>query len=240
MENAFWNGKAVFYGNGGTNFYSLAGALDVAAHELGHGVVSNTANLEYYGQSGAINESYADIFGAMVDRDDWRIGEDITRTSFSPSGALRDMADPHNGGTSLSQPYWQPKTVSEMYTGSQDNGGVHINSGIGNHAYYLYATAVTKQKAEQVFYKALTDYLTMTSKFIDFRIAVVQAATDLYGASSTEVTKAGEAFTAVGIQQEEQIEKYQDYSVNDGQEYLLNYNTNSTYPGTLYRTSGNR
>ena len=238
MENAFWNGKAVFYGNGGTNFYSLAGALDVAAHELGHGVVSNTANLEYYGQSGAINETYADIFGAMVDRDDWRIGEDITRTSYSPSGALRDMADPHNGGTSLSQPYWQPKSTSEMYTGSQDNGGVHVNSGIGNHAYYLFATAVTKEKAEQVFYKALTDYLTMTSKFIDFRIAVVQAATDLYGSSSTEVAKAKEAFTAVGIQQEEQVEKIQDYTVNAGQEYLLNYNTSSSYPGTLYRTSG--
>lgn len=238
MENAFWNGKAVFYGNGGTSFYSLAGALDVAAHELGHGVVSTTANLEYYGQSGAINESYADIFGSMVDRDDWRIGEDITKTSYSPSGALRDMADPHNGGTSLSQPYWQPKSVSEMYTGSQDNGGVHINSGIGNHAYYLYATAVTKEKAEQVFYKALTDYLTMTSKFIDFRIAVVQAPADLYGASSTEVTKAKEAFTAVGIQQEEQVEKIQDYTVNAGQEYLLNYNTSSSYPGTLYRTFG--
>ncbi len=238
MENAFWNGKAVFYGNGGTSFYSLAGALDVAAHELGHGVVSNTANLEYYGQSGAINESYADIFASMVDRDNWRIGEDITRTSYSPSGALRDMADPHNGGTSLSQPYWQPKSVSEMYTGSQDNGGVHINSGIGNHAYYLYATAVSKEKAEQVFYKALTDYLTMSSKFIDFRIAVVQAATDLYGASSDEVTKAKEAFTAVGIQQEEQVEKIQDYTVNNGQEYLLNYNTSSSYPVTLYRTHG--
>lgn len=238
MENAFWNGKAVFYGNGGTSFYSLAGALDVAAHELGHGVVSNTANLEYYGQSGAINESYADIFGSMVDRDDWRIGEDITRTSYSPSGALRDMSDPHNGGTSLSQPYWQPKSVSEMYTGSQDNGGVHVNSGIGNHAYYLFATAVTKEKAEQVFYKALTDYLTMTSKFIDFRIAVVQAATDLYGASSTEVTKAREAFTAVGIQQEEQVEKIQDYTVNAGQEFLLNYNTSSSFTGTLYRTAG--
>ncbi|MBE0676861.1 MAG: M4 family metallopeptidase, partial [Bacteroidales bacterium] len=238
MENAFWNGKAVFYGNGGTSFYSLAGALDVAAHELGHGVVSTTANLEYYGQSGAINETYADIFGAMVDRNDWQIGEDITRTSYSPSGALRNMADPHNGGTSISQPYWQPKSTSEMYTGSQDNGGVHVNSGIGNHAYYLFASAVTKEKAEQVFYKALTDYLTMTSKFIDFRIAVVQAATDLYGASSTEVTKAKEAFTAVGIQQEEQVEKIQDYTVNAGQEYLLNYNTSSSYPGTLYRTAG--
>jgi len=115
---------------------------------------------------------------------------------------------------------------------------VHINSSIGNHAYYLYATAVTREKAEQVFYKALTDYLTMTSKFIDFRIAVVQAATDLFGASSTEVTRAKEAFTAVGIQQEEQVDKIQDYDVNAGQEYLLNYNTNSSYPGTLYRTSG--
>lgn len=239
MENAFWNGKAVFYGNGGSTFYSLAGALDVAAHELGHGVISTTANLEYYGQSGAINETYADIFGAMVDRNDWQIGEDITRTSYSPSGALRNMADPHNGGTSISQPYWQPKSTSEMYTGSQDNGGVHVNSGIGNHAYYLFATAVTKEKAEQVFYKALTDYLTMTSKFIDFRIAVVQAATDLYGASSTEVTKAREAFTAVGIQQEEPVEKIQDYTANTGQEYLLNYNISSSYTGTLYRTAGN-
>lgn len=238
MENAFWNGKAVFYGNGGTSFYSLAGALDVTAHELGHGVISNTANLEYYGQSGAINESYADIFGSMVDRNDWRIGEDITKTSYSPSGALRDMADPHNGGTSLSQPYWQPKSVSEMYTGSEDNGGVHTNSGIVNHAFYLYATAVTKEKAELIFYKALTDYLTMTSTFIDLRIAVIQAATDVYGASSTEVTRAKEAFTSVGIQEEQQVEKIQDYDVNAGQEYLLNYNTSSSYSGTLYRTSG--
>ena len=237
MENAFWNGKAVFYGNGGTSFTSLAGALDVAAHELGHGVVSNTANLEYYGQSGAMNESYADIFGSMVDREDWLIGEDITRTSFSPSGALRNMSDPHNMGTSLSQPYWQPKTVTEMYLGNEDNGGVHINSGIGNYAYYLYATAVTKEKAERVFYKALDDYLTSTSQFIDWRIAVMQAASDLYGASSQEVVKAGEAFTAVGIQQEEQVEKTQDYSVNDGLEYLLSYDTYEGDTKTLYRSS---
>ncbi|MBN1596772.1 MAG: peptidase M4 family protein, partial [Bacteroidales bacterium] len=171
MENAFWNGKAVFYGNGGDAFKTLAGALDVTAHELGHGVVSNTANLEYYGQSGAINETYADIFGSMVDREDWYIGEDITKTSFSPSGRLRDMSDPHNGGTSLNDPYWQPKHVSEMYVGTQDNGGVHINNGIGIHAYYLYATATSKEIAEKVFYKALTDYLTTKSQFIDFRIA---------------------------------------------------------------------
>lgn len=237
MENAFWNGKAVFYGNGGSSFSPLAGALDVAAHELGHGVVSSTANLEYYGQSGAINESYADIFGAMVDRNDWLIGEDITKTSFSPSGALRNMADPHNRGTSISQPYWQPKTVSEMYLGSQDNAGVHINSGIVNYAYYLYATAVTREKAEKVFYRALENYLTTTSKFIDLRIAVTQAASDLYGSSSPETVKAGDAFTAVGIQEQQPVEKTKDYTVNPGQEYLLSYDTDNSDPSTLFRSS---
>lgn len=130
MENAFWNGQAAFYGNGGVNFKPLAGALDVTAHELGHGVISNTANLDYLGQSGAINETYADIFGAMVDREDWLIGEDIIKLASYPSGALRSMSDPHNSGTT-SDDYWQPKHVSEMYIGDQDNGGVHINSGIG-------------------------------------------------------------------------------------------------------------
>ena len=181
MENAFWNGQAVFYGNGGDHFLPLAGGLDVAAHELGHGVVSNSANLEYLGQSGAMNESFADIFGSMVDRDDWLIGEDITKTIFSPSGALRNMADPHNMGDNT-RPYWQPSHVSEMYLGENDNGGVHLNSGIGNRAFYLYATDISKDKAEQVYYRALTEYLTKTSQFIDLRIAVMQSAIDLYGA----------------------------------------------------------
>jgi PKD repeat protein len=161
------------------------------------------------------------------------IGEDITRTTFSPSGALRNMADPHNMGNS-GDSYWQPKHVSEIYLGNDDNGGVHINSGIGNYAYYLYATAVSKDKAEKVFYKALNDYLTKTSQFIDLRIAVVQSASDLYGETSQEVIKAGEAFDAVGIYEEEQIDKTQDYNVNPGQEYLLSYNTSSSYPNTLY------
>lgn len=237
MENAFWNGQAVFYGNGGTHFKALAGALDVAAHELGHGVVSNTANLEYYGQSGAINESYADIFGSMVDRDDWLIGEDIVRTAYYPSGALRNMADPHNGGTS-SDDYWQPKHTSEMYLGEQDNGGVHINNGIGSHAYYLFATAVTKERAEQVFYRALTTYLKSTSQFIDFRIAVIQAATDLYGTIAPQVVdKAAEAFDAVGIYEEEQVDPARDYDTNPGEAFLLSYDTNIDDPVTLYRST---
>ena len=236
MENAFWNGKAVFYGNGGNYFKPLAGALDVAAHELGHGVVTNTANLEYYGQSGAINETYADIFGSMVDRDDWLIGEDITKTTFSPSGALRNMADPHNMGNS-SNSYWQPKHLSEMYLGSNDNEGVHINSGIGNYVYYLYATAVTKDKAEKVFYRALNNYLTKISQFIDFRIAVIQSAVDLYGSNSQESLKAAEAFDKAGIYEEVQVDKTQDYNMNPGLEYLLSYDTDNADPVTLYLSS---
>lgn len=237
MENAFWNGKAVFYGNGGSAFKPLPGALDVAAHEFGHGVVSNTANLEYYGQSGSINESYADIFGSMVDREDWYIGEDVTKTSFSPSGRLRDMSDPHNWGSSLSDPYWQPAHVSEMYLGDQDNGGVHVNSSIGNHAYYFFATATSKETAEQVFYKALTNYLTSKSQFIDFRIAVVQSAKDLYGEASNEVTAAKNAFDAVGIYDEETVNPEQDLPINPGNEYLLICNTYSSDYNTLYRAT---
>lgn len=237
MENAFWNGKAAFYGNGGSSFKPLAGALDVTAHELGHGIVSSTANLEYTGQSGAINETYADIFGTMVDNEDWLVGEDIVRPASFPSGALRNMADPHNTGNSINDPYWQPNHISEMYLGDEDNGGVHINSGIGNYAYYLYATDITREKAEQVFYRALVYYLNKTSRFIDLRIAVIQAATDLYGSSSQEVSKAAEAFDNVGIYEDEQVNYAQDFPVNPGQNYLLSYDTNESDPATLYKSS---
>lgn len=239
MANAFWNGKAAFYGNGGNMFKPLAGALDVAAHELGHGVVSTSANLEYYSQSGAINETFADIFGSMVDREDWNVGEDITKDGHP----LRNMQDPANGKKDVFDG-WQPKHMSDLVTDSvldnfnnRDNEGVHINSGIGNHAYYLYATAVTKDKAEQVFYRALTVYLTKTSKFIDFRIAVVQAAKDLYGNDSNEALKAAEIFDKVGIYEEQQTDYNQDYPENPGEEYLICYNTDMLDYYTLYLTN---
>ncbi len=199
MDNAFWNGAAMFYGNGATDFLPLAGGLDVAGHEMTHGVVQNSANLEYQGESGALNESFADIFGSMIDRNDWLIGEDVVKLSAFPSGALRSMQDPHNGGSSLNSPGYQPRHVNEQYTGTQDNGGVHINSGIPNWAFFKFATAVTKDKAEKVYYRALTVYLTKSSQFVDERIAVIQAATDLYGANSAEVSAAATAFDQVGI-----------------------------------------
>jgi len=201
FDNAFWSGQAMFYGNGGNYFKPLAGALDVCAHELGHAVDETSANLEYQYESGAINESYSDIIGAMVERVNWKIGEDIMKPGVSgfPSGAMRDMSNPHNGGSSFDDPCYQPAHVSEKYTGSQDNGGVHINSGIGNYAYYLYAQAVGLEKGEKTFMRALFNYLTRSSQFIDFRLAVIQAAKDLYGNQSAEVTAAGNAFDAVGI-----------------------------------------
>ncbi|MBA3620644.1 MAG: M4 family metallopeptidase, partial [Acidothermales bacterium] len=133
MRNAFWNGEAMVFGDG------FAGADDVVAHELTHGVTQSTGGLLYYYQSGAINESMSDVFGELVDLTDgfdlpgtqrrWRIGED------TPFGAIRDMRDP----TRYEQP---PRMRSLRYTGDRnfaDNGGVHVNSGVGNKAAYLIA-----------------------------------------------------------------------------------------------------
>ena len=198
MQNAFWNGAAMWYGNGGDIFKPLARGLDVGGHEMTHGVVEKTANLEYQDESGALNESFADVFGAMIDRDDWKMGEDVMQPGVNPNNALRDLQDPHNGVSSNSS-WWQPKHTDEQYTQSDDNGGVHINSGIPNHAFYLFAVSsgVGKDKAEQVYYKALDDYLVKSSQFVDLRIAVEQAATDLYGAAVSNA--ASSAFAAVGI-----------------------------------------
>ena len=79
-----------------------------------HGVIQSTANLEYQGESGALNESFADVFGTMIDRDDWKIGEDVVKTSFFPSGALRDLENPHNGApTNNFDKGWQPRHYNE-------------------------------------------------------------------------------------------------------------------------------
>ncbi len=207
FDNAFWNGEYMGYGSGGTYFKPLAGGLDVAGHEMTHGVVENTANLDYNGQSGAINESMADCFGAMVERktgaDLWRLGEDVMKGSYYPTGALRDLSNPNNGGKSLNDDGYQPATMTQYYTGSQDNYGVHINSGIPNNAFYRFATAsgMTKEKAEMVYYRALTIYLTRTSKFLDLRRAIIQSATDLKskGITDSDIAAAKTAFDAVGI-----------------------------------------
>ena len=221
LENAFWNGEAMWYGNGGSTFKRLARGLDVGGHEMTHGVVEKTANLEYQDESGAMNESFADIFGAMIDRDDWKIGEDVMQSGVNPTGCLRDLSNPNNGVASNS-PWWQPKQMSEKYLGTDDNGGVHINSGITNRAFYLFANnaSVGKDKAEQVYYKALRDYLVKSSKFIDLRIAILQAANDLYGSSVAQI--AGSAFDAVGILGNQPAGNYLgQLNPNPGSEFII-------------------
>lgn len=225
LDNAFWSGTAMFYGNGNTDYTALAKSLDVAGHEMSHGVIQNTANLEYIGQSGALNESFADVFGAMIDRDDWRLGEEVVKLNVFPSGALRDLSNPHNGGNDLGDRGWQPAHMNEFQnlpnTPEGDNGGVHVNSGITNHAFFLIASNIGKEKAEQIYYKALKDYLVKSSQFIDMRLAVEKAATDLHGAGSAEVNAVKSGFDAVGIGAGQGGDYEEDIETNTGDDFII-------------------
>ncbi|MFC7440706.1 M4 family metallopeptidase [Laceyella putida] len=195
-DNAAWDGKQMVYGDGdGTEFkVPFSTALDVIGHELTHAVTESTANLQYQDESGALNESLSDIFGAMVDADDWDMGEDLGKT-------LRSMSDPKK--------YGQPDNYKDYVKTPDDNGGVHTNSGINNKAAYLLAdggsedgvsvVGIGRDKTAKIYYQALTKYLTSTSDFAMMRQAAVQAATDLYGASSSEVQSVKDAYTTVGV-----------------------------------------
>jgi Zn-dependent metalloprotease len=234
MENAYWNGQFMAFGNGGSIFDPLAGALDITAHEMTHGVTEHTANLEYLNQSGALNEAFSDIFAAMVDRDDWLLGEDVTRVSNDfPSGALRDMQDPHNGSSSGS-PAWQPRHMDEFVTLPEtvDNGGVHINSGIVNHAAYLLSEDIGRDKAERIFYDALSTKLTRQAKFIDFRLAIIRSAQELYGAA--EAASCGSACDQVGILDGNPTGDPSDYPPVDGDDRMLFVNTDPFLPAPLW------
>lgn len=200
-NNAAWIGTQMVYGDGdGTTFIPLSGGLDVVGHELTHAVTESTANLIYQDESGALNESLSDIFGAMMDRDDWLIGEDIYTPNIS-GDALRSMEDPASLG--------DPDHYSKRYTGTQDNGGVHTNSSINNKAAYLLSEGGThygvtvngigRSATEKIYYRALTMYLTSSATFSQMRQAAIQAATDLYGAGSAEVQSVQKAYDAVGV-----------------------------------------
>ena len=201
MENAYWNGVLMAYGDGGESIGSLAAALDVAAHEMTHGIIEKTVNLEYLFQSGALNESFADIFGAMVDSDDWLLGEDIVNSEYYPSGAMRDLQNPHNGDEPDGW-NWQPAHMDEYrdLEEDEDNGGVHINSGIPNRAAYLLSEAIGRDKAARIYYRILNaSYLTPRSQFVDCRLAAERAARDLFGDDSPELQAVQDAYDTVGI-----------------------------------------
>jgi bacillolysin len=213
LDNAFWNGTFMVYGDGGNIFSPLAGCLDVAGHETTHGVIESSAGLIYENQSGALNESFADVFGAMIDNDeynnndnnsDWKLGENCTLVN---PFYLRDMANPPSG-LGGGQPAHMNDYQNLPNTQDGDNGGVHINSGIPNRAAYLIAegltteglgTSIGRAQTQQIYYLALTSYLTQSSQFIDARRALIQAAEDLHGANSTQTQAVADAFDAVGV-----------------------------------------
>jgi bacillolysin len=192
MDNAYWNGRAFFCGNGAEAFTPLAEALDVAAHEVMHGVTEYTANLIYQDESGALNESMSDFFACMVDRDDWLMGEDIMRPGMG--SALRDLAQP--GNSRVLSPL--PSNMDQYDHTTEDYGGVHTNCGIPNRAAYLVANAIGRDKAEKIYYRALTNYMTRQTRFIDARKSLEQSAIDLYGGGA-ELDAVKAAFDEVKV-----------------------------------------
>ena len=210
-NNAFWNGQFMTYGDGDGSTFTPLVTMDIAAHEITHGVTERTAGLIYQNESGALNESMSDVFGAMVERYEnggtinnqtWQIGEDAY-TPGTSGDALRSMSDTHASG--------DPDHYSERYTGSGDNGGVHINSGIPNYAFYLLSEGGTNHvsnvtvsgiganAAEKIFYRALTVYMTTSTNFSGARTATLNAASNLYGSSSSQYTATQTAWCAVGV-----------------------------------------
>lgn len=191
--NAFWvdEQQLMVFGDG----LSFAASLDVIAHEMAHGVTSHSANLVYEGQSGAINEAMSDVFGEMAEArffgtNDWLMG-----THIGGDGPIRSMADPNL--------FNDPAKMSQYINTVEDNGGVHINSGIINRAFYLLAEgmngAIGRIDAERIFYRALTQHLTRDSQFIDMRLAAITSARELFGETSNQAIKTAQAFDGVEI-----------------------------------------
>ena len=212
--NAFWDGSRMTYGDGSsTNGNKPLTALDVCAHEIGHGMTSKTANLVYQKESGALNEAFSDILGNSVEfwarptKASWKLGEDFNYV-------IRDMANPNAYGDpdTYGGTYWVNPNCTPSST--NDYCGVHTNSGVLNFWYYLLVnggsgtndkgfaynvTGVGLDKAAQIAYRTLTTYLTSTSTYANARTYSLQAAADLYGAGSAEVTQTTNAWNAVGV-----------------------------------------
>ncbi|MGM7683436.1 M4 family metallopeptidase [Cytobacillus sp. Hm23] len=201
-NNAAWTGTQMAYGDGdGSLFTSLSGSLDVVAHELTHAVTDTSANLVYEYESGALNESFSDVFGVLVEAEqdgaaDWLLGEDVYTPAIA-GDALRSVANPTL--------YGQPDHMDDFLVKNDENaldwdfGGVHTNSGIPNKALYNIASAIGLEKAGDIYYRALTTHLTSQAQFIDARNALLQSAEDLYGAGGAEYQAIESGFAAVGI-----------------------------------------
>lgn len=181
FRNAYWDPdrRQMVFGEG------FAAPIDITAHEVTHALTDLTSDLEYEGESGALNEALSDIFAANLDPGDWEIGEDL------PGGAIRDMANPER--------YGQPGHVDDYLVTDRDHGGVHTNSGIINRAYVSMVGDIGRSASEQIVYTAMTRYLDSDSGFEDFRAACLRAARERYGPDSPQVQGVDAAFRTVGL-----------------------------------------
>ncbi|MCK4411948.1 MAG: M4 family metallopeptidase [Candidatus Eisenbacteria sp.] len=238
--NAFWNGSVAAFGNGdGASFSDLAGSRDVVCHELGHAVVEFTANLIYEFQPGATNEHFADVFGSLTEwyaegaGGNWLMGEDVTTPGVS-GDCLRNMETPdHPDVYNPPAPHF-PTHMDEYFdlTSDQDHGGVHINMTIPSRAFVIVCEAIGRDKTQQIWYRALTQYLNRNSQFIDLRLGAIQAAADLHGAESIEEQTVADAFDTVGIVGEEGTEDPPDLPDNEGSDFLAIWDPDG---GHIYR-----
>ncbi len=212
FDNAFWDGAQMVYGDGdGDLFGRFTASVDVIGHELTHGVTQYEAGLEYEGQPGALNESFSDVFGSLVkqrllgqraDAADWLIGAELL-TKNVEGVALRSMKAP---GTAYDDDVLgkdpQPAHMRGYVKTMQDNGGVHINSGIPNKAFFEAATGIggaAWEKPGRIWYEALTGRLNASSNFGKCARATASAAGHLYGAGSNEEKAVARAWKAVGV-----------------------------------------
>jgi Zn-dependent metalloprotease len=201
--NARWTGQFCQFGDGGDNPLT---SIDIVSHELTHGVTDYAADLIYANESGALNESFSDIFGTAVEF--YALPDSAKWTMGLRNFALRNMANPND--------YGHPDTYmgDNWFTEEGDNGGVHTNSGVQNYWFYLLSeggsgmndhgfsydvTGIGMDKAAAIAYRNLTTYLTPTSTHDDARLGAILAAADLYGACSDEVVQTSHAWYAVGL-----------------------------------------
>lgn len=212
-DNAFWNGRQMVFGDGdGQLFNRFTIALDVIGHELAHGVTEDEAALVYMFQPGALNEHLSDAFGIMIKQRvlnqtaaeaDWLIGAGLLASGVN-GVALRSMRQP---GTAYDDPVLgkdpQPGHMDDFVTTWQDNGGVHINSGIPNRAFHLAALTIggySWERLGRIWYEALRDNrLTTEPSFEEFARLTTDAAGQLYGASSAEQQAVADAWAQVGV-----------------------------------------
>ena len=212
-DNAFWDGSRMVFGDGdGEIFTRFTASLSVLGHELSHGVLQYTANLAYQGQSGALNESVSDVFGALVEQREngedaaaasWLIGAGLFSDTVQ-GVALRSLKAP---GTAYDDDLLgrdpQPADMAGFVDTTEDYGGVHINSGIPNRAFFLAATSMggfAWEGAGRVWYDTITaGDLPETSDFVTFAAATVAAASERFGSSSRERDAVAEAWSTVGV-----------------------------------------